>query len=138
MHVIVMLDDANGMMFNNRRQSKDCVLRKDVLSDTRNAKLFMNEYSFKQFEEDATNIIVDNSFLEIAGMNDYCFVENEHLNDFLDKICTITIYRWNRMYPSDFIFDIAINEDEWTLKLSSEFEGKSHKKITKEVWCKNE
>ena len=74
MNVIICLDQNNGMLFNNRRQSRDRIVRKNILEYINGAKLYMDEYSFKQFsEEKADNIIVDNN-LENATEHDFCFV----------------------------------------------------------------
>ena len=59
MNVIICLDQNNGMLFNNRRQSRDRIVRKNILEYINGAKLYMDEYSFKQFSEDkADNIVV--------------------------------------------------------------------------------
>ena len=59
------------MLFNNRRQSRDRIVRKNILEYINGAKLYMDEYSFKQFSEDkADNIIVDNN-LENATEHDF-------------------------------------------------------------------
>ena len=49
MILIVAVDDRNGMTFNHRRQSQDKRLRERILSMTKNGKLWMNAYSYKQF-----------------------------------------------------------------------------------------
>ena len=46
MKVIVCVDKSNGMMFNNRRQSQDSVLREKVISLLDGKKLFLNESLF--------------------------------------------------------------------------------------------
>ena len=133
MHVIVNLDDNNGMMFNKRRQSKDQVLNQRILDVTRSQKLYMNAYSYKMFEPfGSTKIIVSEVFLKQAEMNDYCFVENCALSDYADQIEQLIIYRWNRSYPSDLKFDLDIND--WNLKSTFEFKGSSHEKITEEIY----
>lgn len=137
MKVIVMLDDANGMMFNKRRQSQDSVLRKDILSDSKDVTLWMNEYSSAQFTEDSANISVSEDFLSKASDIDYCFVENIHLSSYIEKVNEIVVYRWNRMYPSDFKFDIQLEEPMWSMVSTIDFVGSSHDKITKEVWMRN-
>ena len=45
MIVITCLDQKNGMMFNHRRQSQDCVLREHVAKLVANVPLWMNHYS---------------------------------------------------------------------------------------------
>ena len=122
MVLIVCLDDANGMMFNNRRQSKDCELRKNMLSMVGENKLWMSDYSKGQFEE--TLNCCENMFEA-----DYIFVENS--KDIPDvEFDKIIVYRWNRKYPSDMVFDLKDRQ----LICSEDFKGNSHDKITKEVY----
>ena len=50
MILIVCVDDGMGMMFNKRRQSKDALVRTDMLAMvTLNKKLFVTPYTAKQF-----------------------------------------------------------------------------------------
>ncbi|MBO5460228.1 MAG: ribonuclease Z [Ruminococcus sp.] len=135
MKIIVCVDDAYGMMFNRRRQSQDAALRERILQSLNNAKLWMNAYSAKQFADNgADKIYVDEDFLNKASEEDYCFVENVDVSTFQEQIKEITLYKWNRRYPSDFKFQISLTEDYWRLISSDEFEGSSHEKITKEVY----
>ena len=46
----------------------------------------------------------------------------------------IILYKWNRVYPTDFYFDI--NLSTWNLTQVTEFKGNSHERITKEVYKK--
>ncbi|MBE6732705.1 MAG: ribonuclease Z [Ruminococcaceae bacterium] len=133
MKVIVCLDDKNGMLFNKRRQSSDCLVRRSVLEMVGDSKLYMNEYSKKQFLEQSDSIVVSDKFLNLALEDDYCFLESTDFIKFLDNINTIIIYRWNRVYPSDTIFPSDILK---TFKMTEteDFEGNSHKTITKEVY----
>ena len=79
MKIIVCIDDKNGMMFNHRRQSKDREVRRDMLSYIGHHRLWMNEYSRKQFEavpKDA-QIEINENFPAFAGDDDYCFIEQK-------------------------------------------------------------
>ena len=117
MKVIVCVDDGNGMLFNKRRQSQDRVLRDDVQKMTSGQKLWMNAYSARQFQEgsqtgenvtgvsETAALIVAEDFLRQAGENDFCFVENEKLLPYSDRITEVVVYRWNRSYPGDFHLD---------------------------------
>lgn len=134
MKIIVCLDDRDGMMFNRRRQSQDRVLREDVLTLTGKSRLYMNEYSRRQFTEAARNIVVDDAFLFLAGDGDYCFVEDVDVSDFIDVIDTVIVYRWGRVYPSDMRFPTSAFRGRWRLLSQSEFAGSSHKKITREIY----
>ena len=139
MVVYIALDDENGMMFNNRRQSQDRVMRQHMLEDCADATLWIAEYSKKLFlAQDGTslpdNIIVDDEFLDKAGANDYCFVENRSLESYMDKIDTFVIFKWNRLYPADLYFDYSALNTNWNHISTTEFVGSSHDLITKEVW----
>lgn len=93
----------------------------------------MSEYSAKQFEAN-DNIIVSNSYLEEATENDFCFIEDgEFCVDFASEI---TIYRWNRHYPSDVNFNVDLISKGFVLHHSEDFAGSSHEKITEEKYKK--
>lgn len=134
MIVILCLDDKNGMMFNNRRQSKDKVVIQDILKLVDGKKLFINSYSESLFQDLESNLIIDDNFLNNATKEDYCFVEDNNLKDFSEKIEKIIVYKWNRIYPSDLKLEIPIQN--WNLIDSFELSGNSHDKITREVYLK--
>lgn len=135
MIIIICLDDRGGMLFNKRRQSQDVLLRQQILTETAGGRLWMNSYSAKQFaEESAANIVVDETFLDKARPGDFCFIENVAPSAYEDKIEKIILYRWNRTYPGDLYFDIPLEEHGWKLIETDDFAGRSHEKITKEVY----
>ena len=121
-------------MFGGRRQSQDRILRARILDMAKNCRLFMTEYSAKQFEEN-DNIIVSERYLKKAKSDDFCFIEDGAFS--FDDVSEIIIYRWNRHYPSDVRFDIDLNENGFTLYHSEDFEGSSHEKITEEKYRKD-
>ncbi len=135
MIILAAVDESSGMMFNHRRQSQDRVLREKILCMTAGKKLWMNAYSAKQFEKDA-QITVAEDFLSRAGRGEYCFVEDELLSPYLDRIETVVLFHWNRTYPGDFFFDLDLSDGSWRLEEgeTEEFAGSSHEKITKEVY----
>ena len=135
MIVLITLDDNNGMMFNSRRQSRDKYLRMEILKLTQGEKLWMSPYSFTQFKDmEAPNICVSEEFLQYAEEGDYCFVEDGKLKPWQEKIEKLYLYRWNRVYPSDQKLDLSL--EEWRLADTRDFPGKSHEKITEEVYLK--
>ena len=95
----------------------------------------MSEYSAKQFEAN-DNIIVSNNYLEKATKNDFCFIEDGEFC--VDSASEITIYRWNRHYPSDKHFDVELKAEGFVLYHSEDFEGSSHEKITEEKYRKGD
>ena len=134
MIVILCLDDKKGMMSNNRRQSKDKFVIQDILKLVDGKKLFISSYSESLFQGLESKLIIDDNFLNNAAEEDYCFVENNNLKDFSEKIEKIIVYKWNRIYPSDLKLEITIQD--WNLIGRFEFVGNSHDKITREVYVK--
>lgn len=116
MNIIICLDDNNGMMFNKRRQSQDRILRADLKEFIKDKDLYMNNYSYKLYKDiDNGNIKVSENFLEQCTENDFCLVEDKLLNNYINKINNIIIYKWNRIYPSDLYFDINLTSNSWEL-----------------------
>ena len=133
MHLITCLDDNNGMMFNKRRQSQDCLVRDDIINNLQDSKLWMNSYSAGQFTDfSADSISIDDNFMSKASERDYCFAENISLAPYLNDISSLILYYWNRKYPADRYFDIDLSD--WELKNTTEFAGNSHEKITKKIY----
>lgn len=134
MTIIVCLDDKGGMMFGERRQSQDSVLRDRILNDNMGKKLYMNEYSYKLFSRNTSNYaICAENFLELAEKDDVCFVENLDITPYASKINKIIIYRWNKVYPATMYFKMPVGN--WNLESSSEIGGSSHD-ITEEIYVK--
>lgn len=135
MNIIICLDDNNGMMFNKRRQSQDRILRADLKEFIKDKDLYMNNYSYKLYKDiDNGNIKVSENFLEQCTENDFCLVEDKLLNNYINKINNIIIYKWNRIYPSDLYFDINLTSNSWELLETKEFQGSSHEKITRIIY----
>ena len=137
MHVMLCLDDKDGMLFHQRRQSQDRVLRRHMLDLCGAQGLWLDAYSAGQFaEQERAYLRIDDHFLSLAGEGDYCFVEDAQIAPFLDRIEDIILFRWNRVYPADRYFDRSLLGRGWTLRETEEFPGFSHAKITKEVYEK--
>lgn len=135
MILIVCVDERNGMMFNNRRQSKDKILSEHILKLVDNNKLWINNYSKGVFEnQENSNILVDDNFIEKIEKEDYCFVENIDVSKLLNKVDKIILYNWNRHYPADQYFNIRL--DDWLLESESEFSGSSHERITQKIYIR--
>ena len=134
MRVIVFLDDKNGMLFNKRRQSRDQAVLEEIQMLCQGKVLWMNEYSSELFRTYSGDISVSERFLEEAGEEEYCFVENVPIQEYKDEIQTVVLYRWNRKYPADIRF--AMDLSRWKMVECVEFSGHSHEKITKEVYVR--
>ena len=140
MIVLAAVDDNNGMMFNKRRQSQDRILRDYIFNLTRDSRLWMNDYTGKQFNNNNDNqdarIKIDNDFMEKAEPGEYCLIENISVKAFENKIEQVILFKWNRKYPGDFFFDLDLLNPVWKLSESEDFPGNSHEKITKEVYIR--
>ena len=100
MIIILCLDNNNGMMFNDRRQSQDRGLREYIAEMTKGEKVYMNAYTEKLYEE-INDPVVCEDLLHKAGKGETCIVENLPLKPVIDQIEEIVIFRWNKVYPSD-------------------------------------
>ena len=135
MIVITCADHRCGVLFHHRRQSQDRLLRSRVLSLSAGHLLWMNHYSFRQFEKDIRSdrsICVDENFLAKADVGAFCFVEGSPLRPWLRQIERIVLYRWNRDYPADTYLDIDLSD--WSLVSCIDFPGSSHPTLTEEVY----
>lgn len=131
MHLILCLDDKNGMLFNRRRQSRDAVLCERVLALAADSTLWIGDYSQPLFPTD--RVFCAEDYLTRAAKGDYCFAETP---DFLHADCVIesvTVYRWNRIYPADVRLDPTFLAGRTCVR-TEEFAGKSHERITEEVY----
>lgn len=126
MNVIACVDDCMGLLFNNRRQSKDSQINKKIREIIGNHVLWINSFSKILFPEAK----ISEHFLEEAKEGDYCFIENIQVPE--EKVEKLYLFKWNRTYPYDFTLNLPINT--YTLIHTEEFEGTSHKKITLEVF----
>ena len=77
MHLIVCIDERDGLSFCGRRLSRDSVLNQHMLKMTEGHALWMNAYSAKMFS--GTDICEDELYLKKAAMGEYCFLENATL-----------------------------------------------------------
>lgn len=129
MILIVCTDDKNGMMFNNRRQSRDAFVITDLIKIVGENKLYCTEYTSKLFNDFKFKPEICEKFDDLSD-DSYIFIENP--DDIPQNITKIIKYLWNRHYPSDKKFNIT----NFKLESSCEFSGKSHEKITREIYVK--
>lgn len=137
MILIVCVDDAMGMAFNQRRQSRDRILNQRLLELTRGKRLWMGRDSYALFESaQPGHVVVDDACLEHTPQGDYCFVEQQSVKAYEPRVEAVLLCRWNRRYPSDVTLDLPLKEHGWSGTLLEEFPGSSHEKITLEKWRK--
>ena len=133
MVIALCVDDQYGLLFNGRRQSRDRVLLDRLLETDKT--IWMNSYSAKMFSQLPGNVSVQDNFMQAAGPEDICFVENVPITDLPENCDQLILYHWNRKYPADLYFP-AEELKKWKLVSTYDFPGNSHDKITEKIYEK--
>jgi hypothetical protein len=133
MEIIVCLDNNKGMLFNNRRQSRDSKVFEDISTYLR-GELLIDKFSEKLIS--STNLPYKNFENIVTDCNTHSilFIENRSVKEIISQIDRVIVYWWNRDYPSDFCFDIDLIQEGFRSVSVIEFAGSSHEKITKEIF----
>lgn len=135
MTVALCVDTRYGMLFHNRRQSRDQAVLDRLLVHAAGKKLWMNAYSAKLFPRLPENACVSEDFFRLAGQEDICFAENISPISLLDQCDRLILFCWNRHYPADTCFpEEALSA--WTRKHTYDFAGNSHEMITEMIYEK--
>ena len=129
MTLSICLDDRNGLQFNKRRQSRDAAVLEDIRSRL-SGKLLIAPFSEKLIREAEIPYVLPPETAEDFFCED---VPDESL---LEKCKKIVIYRWNRHYPADVKWEPDLASMGFALAATTEFPGKSHEKITREVYIR--
>lgn len=132
MKLIVCIDDHNGILFNNRRVSRDAVLCENVMQLLKDNILYLDEYSSKLFESYADRICVKELQKGSIGAEEYYFFEKGDISALEEEIVECILYRWNRAYPADTFLDMK--GEGYEMAEQMEFAGSSHSRITREIW----
>lgn len=145
MNLIVCISNDNGVAFNKRRQSRDCIVSQHIVELAAGTMLQMTPYSATLFNDidlrpTCTVLVATEDPIESAFDDDYVFIDADFPTDFnfidFDAVEKVIVFRWNRDYPSDRFFDIEQLLNGWVIESTTEFEGNSHELITQEVYVK--
>ena len=131
MILITCVEKNNGMLFNNRRVSRDRKVIEDIREFIGDSEILITNFSEELFmsDENARTVNV------IEKRNEqFYFLEDVQPSTIEDKIEKIILYNWNVDYPADMYFDIDLKE--WKLESEYEFEGFSHEKITRKTYIR--
>ncbi len=132
MTVIVCIDNARGMLFNKRRQSKDEYLIDDIRRLANGKMVYISPFSEKLLNRYSLPFKALDNPLDGRERDDIVFIENIPLKEYIEDIDRLIVYKWNRDYPADLYLDIDTKNDGFKIKSRREFAGKSHEKITRE------
>ncbi len=126
MKLIICVDDAFGISFGGRRQSRDAAVVSKIAEITKDRRLFASKYTEKLFEGTRDIELCDSA--EMMSEDDFYFCEAAYPP--VGKASVIYLFLWNRLYPSDIRIDKSIIKNDFILTDSSDFAGNSHEKIT--------
>ncbi|EOS60624.1 hypothetical protein C815_01080 [Firmicutes bacterium M10-2] len=127
MRVFVCVDQKDGLLFNNRRPSRDRVVIEDIEKMSDGQDIAMSEYSAKLFEG-YDHVVVTENFKDYENV----FSEQADLKELAwDELI---VYRWDKVYPSDVKLDVDLSS--LNLKDVSTLQGYSHDTILKEVYVR--
>lgn len=129
MHLVLCVDERDGLSFCGRRLSRDSKVISCIRELTAGCSLWMSPYSANLF--DHTDVKVDENFQKLAGDGDYCFLETTPLLTHYDNLESVILFCWNRSYPSTVRFPRALL-DGMKLADTRDFPGSSHERITME------
>lgn len=127
MHLIICVDDRDGLSFCGRRLSRDSRVCEHILALAEGHKLWMHPDSAKIFP--GAVVLTDEDFQNQAGQGDYCFLEVTPPLDAYENLESVTLYHWNRTYPATVKLDRKILSS-LHLTHTEEFPGNSHETIT--------
>ena len=96
--------------------------------------LKINSFSEKLVAASGVNYEIFNNFVTNPDSESFYYIENISVKENLDKINRIIVYWWNRKYPSDTKLDFDPLECGYKSISVYEFVGKSHEKITREIF----
>lgn len=139
MTCVICLGDRDGVMFNQRRVSRDAAVTGRILKiAAEHGPLNITPYTLRLLPQENTPSCVvhicDHPAAEEKGT---CWVEDTIGELRPDTAADrLILFHWNRAYPADSLFDreAFFSGDKWELVSQEEFPGKSHEKITMEVY----
>ncbi len=125
MNLIVCTDKNGGVLFNNRRVSRDSAVTEKIAEILNGAPLYLTEYSAKLFENTSVLVVPD---VMAAKSGDFVFYEDGNIPTEINKIY---LFNWNRDYPADKFFYL---QEGFKKVKKLDFAGTSHKKITLQIY----
>ena len=140
MNIVMCVGDGGEMLFNGRRVSRDEVACGDILKQLKGERLYIKPYSqklFAPFEGNANLPTVCEDPLGTASDGEWCFIEDEDIMPYFDKIEKLLIYNWNLNYPYDMRLDLDYVRGKLRLSEMKKLVGKAHDKITRELYRKD-
>ena len=132
MKLFICIDDEGGISFMGRRVSRDRTVTADIAA-LAGDNLTVFPYSERLFKEAGYPVRVVSGDIDDTSA---LFIEDRGGREFIERADTVVLYRWNRLYPSDLKIDFSPCDEGFALSETVDFVGKSHEKITREIYTK--
>jgi len=132
MTVYLCLDDRAGLLFNRRRQSRDAAVLADMAAAVPDV-LTIDAFSEKLISAAGIPYVLAGESLPEDA---HFFLEARDPDALAPMAEKLVLYRWNRHYPADVRWEKTPESHGFHLSETTEFPGKSHEMITKEVYVK--
>lgn len=129
------VDDRYGLRFNHRRQSRDASVLEDICSGLEGA-LLIDPMSQRMVAAAGIPFALAPAEITMDLPGAHYFVEGRPTGDWIGLADRVVLYHWNRHYPADVYFDVELSSLGFMLAETAEFPGKSHERITREVYVK--
>ncbi len=133
MTVAVCIENRGGLLFLNRRVSRDRAILADLAAFPKE-RLLAHPFSLSYLEGAGLTVLAMPDFLDKAQKGDLCFLENQPLAPHLERVKRLLVYRFGEAYPFDFSFDLFPRLSALSLTERTEFAGFAHKTITREIY----
>jgi hypothetical protein len=131
MTVIVCIGSRGEMLFGGRRVSRDANVLADIASL---GHIVASPFSEKYLAGAGLDFTVMDAPLENAGREDILFIEEPPLAPHKDRIDRMIVYDFGEVYPLDVTLDITPTDLGLHAVSVTEFAGKAHKLIKKEIF----
>lgn len=134
MILVVCVDKDNGMMFFQRRQSRDRLLIGRLLETKGAAPLWVSPYTAGLFDE-TEGLSISPEPQKRAGKGEFYFAEDCPLPEEMPE--AILLYRYETQYPATVHFPLAQYLPHLPLREKTQFVGSSHPVIVEERYGKD-
>ena len=107
MTCVICLEDRGGVMFNHRRVSRDAVVTDRILKlATEHGPLNITPYTLRLLpQENIPSCVVHICDHPAAEGKGTCWLEDTVGELRPDAADRLILFRWNRTYPADMLFD---------------------------------
>ena len=131
MTVILCIGSRGEMLFGGRRVSRDAHILADIATL---GKIVASPFSEKYLAGAGLDVSILDRPLQNADEGDILFIEEPPLAPYKDRVDRMIVYDFGETYPLDVTLDITPAAIGLHSVSVTEFAGKAHKIIKKEIF----